>query len=79
MRGIRARIAYIVLNDGLRPAGSSQSDACGIGFSAADRPQLRPRLVRLRSSRPCDDPRGWLEADQHRNGTGRTCRPRLKN
>jgi hypothetical protein len=37
MRGIRARIAYIVLNDGLRPAESSQSDACCIGFSAAGR------------------------------------------
>lgn len=37
MRGIRARIAYIVLNDGLRPAESSQSDAGRIGFSAAGR------------------------------------------
>ncbi|AMB43990.1 hypothetical protein Y590_03730 [Methylobacterium sp. AMS5] len=37
MRGIRTRIAYIVLNDGLRPAESSRSNACRIGFSAADR------------------------------------------
>ena len=62
MRGIRPRIAHIVLTGGLRPAEASKSNACRIGLSPAAQDEARSEPASKRNRAHVSTPAEKLNA-----------------